>query len=162
MTQTDEEITEKKKLLMGSEQIQNLIPHRYPFLFVDGVTAIGEGSIEGFKLVSVNESYFQGHFPAFPIMPGVIIVEALAQLICIYQFSLDKNMEFGIFLGIENARFKSPVFPGVRLDLEAKMLWKKRDIGKVSTKASVEGKLVFSGDLLFCSATKKALQQSAQ
>lgn len=138
------------KLPMDSEEIKKIIPHRYPFLFVDRITHLEETYVKGYKNVTVNDSFFQGHFPQKAVMPGVLIVEALAQIVCVSEIlkEEDKN-KIGMFAGIDQVRFKSPVLPGDKLDLEAWVLWSRRGVGKCKAQASVDGKICCVGELSF-------------
>ena len=133
------------------EQILDLIPHRYPFLFVDGVTAYEPGkSIDGFKMVSFDEPFFQGHFPGKPIMPGVLITEALAQLGCVFM-SLELGEEAKtmtpLFLGIDKARFRAMVVPGSRLDLRIEVISMRRALANVNATAKVGDALAAEAEL---------------
>ncbi|MCH8552330.1 MAG: 3-hydroxyacyl-ACP dehydratase FabZ [Natronospirillum sp.] len=141
------------KLPLDHEQIKALIPHRYPFLMVDRVTEMEDGTlIRGYKNVSGNEDFFNGHFPGRAIMPGVMILEALAQLGAILGFASSGNRyEDGflyLFAGIDNVRFKRSVVPGDRLDLELKIVGGKRGIYKMECRASVDGQLACSADIM--------------
>ena len=133
-------------------EIQEYLPHRYPMLLVDRVEdfTLGE-SIRAYKNVSYNEELFQGHFPNAPILPGVVIIEALAQASGILGFrTVDKKPEDGLlylFAGIDNVRFKRKVVPGDRLILESTVITKKRHIWKFDVKASVDGDLAASGTI---------------
>ena len=129
--------------MMDSRRIQELIPHREPFLFVDQVTAIDaeENSVVARKKISIDEPFFRGHFPGNPIMPGVLIIEALAQtgLICLFELKLvEPDAEF-FFTGIEQVKFRRPVVPGDMLELHAKLLKKRRTLWKFEGRA-------FAGD----------------
>lgn len=141
------------QLPLDHQQIKQLIPHRYPFLLVDRVTEL-EGSrfIKGYKNVSGNEEFFNGHFPGNAIMPGVLILEALAQLGAILGFAASGNRyEEGylyLFAGVDNVRFKRSVVPGDRLDLELEIVGGKRGIYKMACKASVDGNLACSADIM--------------
>ena len=125
-------------------QVLNALPHRYPMLLVDRVhSLVKDERIHAVKAVSFNEDYFQGHFPGAPIMPGVLQVEALAQAAGI--LGMESLGEAGsgklvFFMGIDNAKFRSPVTPGCLLDLEVKFLKKRRTVYKFAGRASVEGK----------------------
>ena len=134
-------------------QIQKLLPHRYPFLLVDRVVEFEKGSrILAYKNVSFNEPYFTGHFPQKPIMPGVLILEALAQAAGILAFgTLDVQAEDDsvyYLVGVDGARFKRPVEPGDQLIMEATMERARAGIYKFHAKASVDGELVCEADLM--------------
>ncbi len=134
-------------------QILEHLPHRYPFLLIDRVTECKPGeSLTGYKNVSFNEPYFTGHFPQRPVMPGVLILEALAQATGILAFrTLGKTPDDGslyYFVGIDKARFKQPVEPGDRLDLHVEFIKEKRNIWKFVGTATVDGKVVCSADIM--------------
>ena len=133
-------------------QILAILPHRYPFVMVDRVTEILPGkSIRGHKCVSFNEPWFQGHFPARPIMPGVLILEALAQLGGILAYAsepFDAASSLMYFLGIDKAKFRRPVTPGDRLDLEVSVIHHRTNIWKLKGEAKVDGTLCAQGELL--------------
>lgn len=135
-------------------QIMQILPHRYPFLLIDRILEyqIGE-SLRALKNVTVNEPFFQGHFPSRPVFPGVLILEAIAQASAILvSKSLDEdpgdNVIF-LFAGIDKARFKRPVEPGDQLILEVKQTHYKRKIWKYSGQASVNDTLAASADIIF-------------
>lgn len=134
------------------KEIMNLLPHRYPFLLVDKVLEMEEGKrIVSIKNVSINEPFFQGHFPGFPIMPGVLLIEAMAQTWGILVLSSEKEKAGSkdvLFLGIDKARFRKPVYPGDQVRFELEALNFKRSIWKFSGKAFVEGKLVAEAELM--------------
>jgi 3-hydroxyacyl-[acyl-carrier-protein] dehydratase len=139
--------------MMDVNEIRNYLPHRYPFLLVDRVVELTPGeSIVAYKNVTVNEPFFNGHFPDHPVMPGVLIVEAMAQAAGILGFkTMDKTPQDGSiysFVGADNLRFKRPVVPGDRLQLEASVLSEKRGIWKFQVKATVEGETVSSATIL--------------
>ena len=134
-------------------QILEHLPHRYPFLLIDRVTEVKPGeSLTGYKNVSYNEPFFPGHFPQRPVMPGVLILEALAQATGILAFRTvdkipDENSLY-YFVGIDNARFKQPVEPGDQLILHVDFVKEKRGIWKFNGSASVDGKVVCSAELM--------------
>ncbi len=139
--------------MMNINEIRQYLPHRYPFLLVDRVTELTEGeSIVAYKNVTVNEPFFNGHFPDHPVMPGVLIVEAMAQAAGILGFkTMGKTPQDGsiyYFVGSDKLRFKRPVVPGDRLQLEASILSEKRGIWKFAVKATVDGALVSSATIL--------------
>lgn len=131
--------------------IKEIIPHRYPFLLIDKIIEMNSGkSAIGQKNVSYNEPFFEGHFPDKPIMPGVLIVEALAQLAAVTCMSLDENKgKLGVFTGIDKCKFRRQVVPGDILRLEIEMTTLRRGIGKAEAKAYVDGELACSAMLTF-------------
>lgn len=144
--------------MMDVREIRQYLPHRYPFLLVDRVVELEEGKrIQGYKNISVNEEVFNGHFPEMPIFPGVMIVEALAQVSGILGFkTLGQKPEDGylyLFAGIDNVRFKRQVVPGDQLMLESEVVSERRGIWKFAGKASVDGELAASADIL-CAVKK--------
>lgn len=144
---------------MDINAVLKQLPHRYPFLLVDRVTACVPGeSIEAIKNVTVNEPFFPGHFPYRPVMPGVMILEALAQAAGILAFKTagvvpDQETRF-YFVGIDAARFRKPVEPGDRLVLKAKLERAIRGIWKFSTVAEVDGKEVASATMMVAPEVK--------
>ena len=133
------------------KQIMDIIPHRQPFLLIDKVTEMEEGkSIKGYKNLSYNEPFFAGHFPSEPVMPGVLQIEALAQLGAVCVLSLPENMgKTAYFAGIKEAKFKQKVVPGDRLDLECEIIKVKGPVGVGAVKASVGGKLACKAEISF-------------
>lgn len=139
--------------VMDIKEIKEYLPHRYPFLLVDRVVDIQLGkNITAYKNVSVNEPFFNGHFPELPIMPGVLIIEAMAQAAGILGFkTVDKKPADGsiyMFVGTDNMRFKRPVVPGDQVKLYAEILTQKRGIWKFGCRSEVEGQLVAGGEIL--------------
>jgi 3-hydroxyacyl-[acyl-carrier-protein] dehydratase len=143
---------------MDVDAIMRQIPHRYPFLLVDRVTAFVPGeTIEAIKNVTVNEPFFPGHFPHRPVMPGVMILEALAQAAGILAFRTadvvpTEDTKF-YFVGIDDARFRKPVFPGDQVVLKARLERAIRGIWKFSTSAEVDGQEVASATMLLAPGT---------
>ncbi|UCH93184.1 MAG: 3-hydroxyacyl-ACP dehydratase FabZ [Candidatus Aminicenantes bacterium] len=131
------------------EEIKKIVPHRYPFLLVDRVTDVkGYESIKGYKNITFNEPMFQGHFPQRSVFPGVLIIEAMAQLgavLILRRFPDDERLAF--FAGIDKARFKRPVIPGDRLDLEVTVTRDRGSFVVMEGKAYVEGTLAASAVL---------------
>ncbi|HSQ87324.1 3-hydroxyacyl-ACP dehydratase FabZ [Romboutsia sp.] len=142
--------------MLNIDQIKELIPHRYPFLLVDKVIELEEGKrAVGIKNVTVNEPFFQGHFPDYPIMPGVLIIEAMAQVGCVAMMSIDENKgKLGVFAGIDKVRFKKEVRPGDTLTMEVEMISLRRNIGKATAKAFVGEELACSAELMFALVQK--------
>jgi 3-hydroxyacyl-[acyl-carrier-protein] dehydratase len=134
------------------KQIMALLPHRYPFLLVDKILEMEEGKrIVGIKNVTINEPFFQGHFPGSPIMPGVLIIEAMAQTWGILVLNSEKDKAGSknvLFLGIDKARFRKPVYPGDQLRFELQALHLKRSIWKFKGEAFVDGELVAEAELM--------------
>lgn len=138
---------------MDITEVLQYLPHRYPFLLIDRVTDYEEGKyLHGFKNVSYNEPYFSGHFPQRPIMPGVLILEALAQATGILAFKTEgekpENNSLYYFVGVDKARFKRPVSPGDRLDLKVELTRTKRGIWLFHGDATVDDKIVCSAQLM--------------
>ncbi len=134
------------------ERILQILPHRWPFVMVDRVTEIvPHERIRGHKCVSVNEPWFLGHFPKHPIMPGVLVIEALAQIGGILAYTsepFDVSTSLLYFLGIDKAKFRRPVVPGDRLDLEVTILQHRTKTWKLKGEARVDGALCAEGELL--------------
>lgn len=139
--------------MMLLSEIREYLPHRYPFLLVDRVEQLVEGeSIVAYKNITINEPFFNGHFPQYAVMPGVLITEAMAQAAGILGFkTMNKKPAEGsmyLFVGADNLRFKRQVIPGDKLTLEAKILSEKRGIWKFQCRATVDGALVASATIL--------------
>lgn len=137
--------------MLETDEIEQIIPHRYPFLLIDRIIEIEEGQrAVGIKNVTANEWFFEGHFPGKKVMPGVLIVEALAQVAAV---TLLKGVEMAgkspLFGGIENMRFRKPVLPGDQLRLEFTLEKMRGPIGKGHVRATVDGKLAAEGTISF-------------
>jgi 3-hydroxyacyl-[acyl-carrier-protein] dehydratase len=139
--------------VMDIHEILEYLPHRYPFLLVDRVLDVVPGErITALKNVSINEPFFPGHYPHHPVMPGVLVIEALAQTAAILSFKTlggkpdDKSVYY--FVGIDNARFKRPVSPGDQLIFEVSITANKRGIWKFSAVAKVDGQVAAEADLM--------------
>ena len=131
--------------MMDVVEIQGILPHRYPFLLVDRILEIEPGKrIVGIKNVTVNEEFFQGHFPGKPVMPGVLIVEAMAQVggVLLLHNLPDREKRLVYFMGIDEARFRRPVVPGDQIRFEIEVLRLKTSTCKLQGKAFVDGQLV--------------------
>ena len=137
--------------MLGIKEIQEIIPHRHPFLLIDCIEEVtpGEGAV-GYKSVPYNEPFFAGHFPQEPVMPGVLMIEALAQVGAVAILSLPENKGKTAFFGaINNAKFKQMVLPGDRLKLECEIIKQKGPVGIGKATATVDGKLAASAELTF-------------
>jgi 3-hydroxyacyl-[acyl-carrier-protein] dehydratase len=132
-------------------KLMEVLPHRYPMLLVDRITHFEMMKVaRGYKNLTMNESFFQGHFPGMPLMPGVLMIEALAQLGGTIILSKDDFLRRTAFLtGIDKAKFRRPVVPGDRLDMETTMLRARSNMGYVAAEARVDGKLACSAELMF-------------
>ncbi len=137
--------------MLDAQEIQAIIPHRYPFLLVDRIIEVEYGvRAVGIKNVTINEPFFQGHFPSYPVMPGVLIVEALAQVGAVSLLGMDEYRgKLAFFAGIDGVRFKRQVRPGDTLRLEVEMGKMRRGVGMGSATATVDGELAVRGQLMF-------------
>ena len=136
---------------LNIDQIEALLPHRYPFLLVDKITDCQPGqSARGLKCVTANEPFFQGHFPGYKVMPGVLIIEALAQVGAVAILTVPENRgKLALFGGIKNARFKRQVRPGDVLELECELTAQRGPVGFGTATAAVNGKTVCKAELTF-------------
>src|SRR5579863_247766 len=144
----------EQKPVYGIVEIMKILPHRYPFLLVDRIIELEpEKRVVGLKNVTINEQYFQGHFPGAPVMPGVLIIEAMAQVagVMIYRDLPDRDSKLIYFTGIENAKFRRPVVPGDQLRIEMELLSRRPsgNFGKMIGRATVEGKLAAEATVVF-------------
>lgn len=136
--------------MMTIKEIKEIIPHRYPFLLLDKVESITETSVIAYKNVTINEPFFQGHYPNYPVMPGVLIVEALAQAGAVAILSKDEfKGKTPLFAGIDKLRFKKQVIPGDTLRLEVEIIKIKGPVGKGKAVATVDGKVACAGEITF-------------
>jgi 3-hydroxyacyl-[acyl-carrier-protein] dehydratase len=137
--------------VLDAQQIQAIIPHRYPFLLVDRIIEIEYGvRAVGLKNVTINEPFFEGHFPTYPVMPGVLIVEALAQVGAVAILGMDEfKGKMPFFAGIDGVRFKRQVKPGDTIRLEVTLGKMRRGVGMGTATATVDGELAVRGELMF-------------
>ena len=136
--------------LLNLEEIKKILPHRYPFLLLDRVLELEEGkSCKAIKNITGNEYFFQGHFPGNPMMPGVLIVEAMAKAAGIAAFSSEakRGERWALFAGIDKARFKSPVTPGDQLLIETEYITHKMSLWKFRGRATVDGRLAAQAEI---------------
>ncbi|MFS0865475.1 3-hydroxyacyl-ACP dehydratase FabZ [Fredinandcohnia sp. 179-A 10B2 NHS] len=142
--------------MLDVNQIKEIIPHRYPFLLVDRVLELDEGKrAVGIKNVTANEEFFNGHFPDYPVMPGVLIVEALAQVGAVAMLKKEENKgRLAFFAGIDNCRFKKQVQPGDQLRLEVEITRLRGPVGKGKGIATVDGELVCETEIMFALGEK--------
>ncbi|QTC40519.1 3-hydroxyacyl-ACP dehydratase FabZ [Bacillus sp. V3] len=143
--------------MLDINEIKDIIPHRYPFLLVDRITEVEEGKkAVGIKNVTANEEFFNGHFPDYPVMPGVLIVEALAQVGAVAMLKKEENRgRLAFFTGIDKCRFKRQVKPGDQLKLEVEMIRFKGAIGKGKGLATVDGEVACELEMLFALGAKE-------
>lgn len=136
---------------MNIQEIKEIIPHRYPFLLLDRVTELVDGvSAKGYKNVSANESFFNGHFPNHPVMPGVLILESLAQLGAVTILSKEEfKGKIGFLAGADKVRWKKQVVPGDKIELSIEIIKMKGSIGIGKGLATVDGKKVCEGEIMF-------------
>lgn len=137
--------------MLEAQDIKDIIPHRYPFLLVDKVIEKEEAKrIVGIKNVTINEPFFQGHFPDHPVMPGVLILEALAQVGAIAVLDMEENKgKIGFLAGVDKCRFKRQVQPGDQLQLEVEILRMKGPVGKGKAIATVDGETACEAEITF-------------
>lgn len=130
--------------------IQKVIPHRYPFMLVDGITELGADYVKGFKNLSYSESVFQGHFPGEPVFPGVLQIELIAQVGACWILSRKENLgKIAYLMTVEAAKFRRPARPGMRLDVHGVITSYKRRVGKLEGIIRCEGEVISSANVLF-------------
>jgi len=143
--------------MLDINEIKEIIPHRYPFLLVDRILEVEDGKkAVGIKNVTANEEFFNGHFPEYPVMPGVLIVEALAQVGAVAMLKVEDNRgRLAFFTGIDKCRFKRQVKPGDQLRLEVEMIRFKGPIGKGKGVATVDGEVACELEMMFALGDKQ-------
>ena len=136
--------------LLDVNQIKQILPHRYPFLLVDRILEMDDTHIVGIKNVTANEPFFLGHFPDFPVMPGVLIVEAMAQTAGVQVLSTipDRDKKLVFLVSVDGARFRKPVVPGDQLRIEMKVIRRKGTVAKMAGTATVDGVLVAEAEVM--------------
>ncbi len=142
--------------MLNIKEIKEIIPHRYPFLLVDRIIELEEGKrAVGIKNVTANEEFFNGHFPDYPVMPGVLIIEALAQVGAVALLKKEENQDkLGFLAGIDNCRLKKQVTPGDQLRLEVELTRMRRSFGKGKAVATVDGEIVCEAEISFALGDK--------
>jgi 3-hydroxyacyl-[acyl-carrier-protein] dehydratase len=149
--------------ILDINEIRAILPHRYPFLLVDRIVEMESDRIVGIKNVTSNEPFFQGHFPDFPVMPGVLIVEAMAQAagVLVLRSMENREQKLVLLVAIENARFRRPVVPGDTLRMEMKVIKRKASVAKMAGVATVDGKVVAEVEVM-CKLADKDEKQAAE
>jgi beta-hydroxyacyl-ACP dehydratase FabZ len=149
--------------ILDINEIRAILPHRYPFLLVDRIVEMEADRVVGIKCITANEPQFTGHFPDFPVMPGVLIVEAMAQTagILVLHNMPDRANKLVLLVAIENARFRRPVVPGDTLRMEMKILKKKASVAKMAGVATVDGVVVAEAEVM-CKLTDKEEKPPAE
>ena len=143
--------------VLDINEIRDILPHRYPFLLVDRIVELEGERVVGIKNVTHNEPFFTGHFPDFPVMPGVLIVEAMAQTagVLVLKTVADRDRKLVLLVAIENARFRRPVVPGDTLRMEMKVLKRKASVAKMAGVATVDGQVVAEAEVMCKLADKE-------
>ena len=149
--------------ILDVNQIRTILPHRYPFLLVDRIIELEAERVVGIKNVTVNEPFFTGHFPNFPVMPGVLIVEAMAQAAGVLVLSTipDRDSKLVFLVAINNARFRKPVVPGDTLRLEMTVVQRRSNVAKMAGRATVDGVLVAEAEVM-CKLEDKAVEPAPE
>ncbi len=147
---------------MDALAIRDILPHRYPFLLVDAILELEEDRIVGLKNVTINEPFFAGHFPDFPVMPGVLIIEAMAQVAGVLVLSRipDRHRKLVLLASVEQAKFRRPVFPGHQLRIEMKVTKRKATVAKMHGQATVDGLVMAEAELMCTLADRESPQRA--
>jgi 3-hydroxyacyl-[acyl-carrier-protein] dehydratase len=145
--------------ILDIQAIRDILPHRYPMLLVDAIVELEEERIVGIKNVTINEPFFAGHFPDFPVMPGVLIIEAMAQVagVLVLKSIPDRKSKLVLLASVEEAKFRRPVLPGHQLRIEMKVTKRKASVAKMHGQATVDG-LVMAEAILMCKLADRAPQ----
>ena len=145
-----EETAEEQSTVLNVNQIYEILPHRFPFLLVDKIARLDSRHAHGIKNVTISEPYFQGHLPGHPIMPGVLIIEAIAQVGAVLILSKrESKVMLPYILGIEKAKFRKPIYPGDQMDIKVNIIHLHRRYGKLRGEVAVDGKLVAEAEIIF-------------
>ena len=149
--------------ILDINEIRRILPHRYPFLLVDRIVELEAERVVGIKNVTANEPFFQGHFPDFPVMPGVLIVEAMAQAagVLVLKSIPDRDKKLVLLVAIENAKFRKPVVPGDQLRLEMSVIKRKASVAKMAGRATVDGVVVAEAEVM-CKLADKEEKDAGQ
>jgi len=149
--------------ILDINEIRQILPHRYPFLLVDRIIELDEERIVGIKNVTVNEPFFIGHFPDFPVMPGVLIIEAMAQTagVLVLKSIPDRHNKLVLLASVEGAKFRRPVVPGDQLRIEMTVIKRKASVAKMAGRATVDGNLVAEAEVMCKIADKPSEPGSA-
>ncbi len=155
---------EIKPTIFDVQEVLKYLPHRYPFLLVDRIIEFEANQrIVGLKNVTINEPFFAGHFPGVPIMPGVLILESMAQVggFLVFKAAEDREKKLVFFSGVENARFRRPVRPGDQLRIEMTVLKIKSRIGKLHGRAYVDGQIAAEAEIMFSMVSRDDFAEAA-